>query len=130
MTFLTDVLHDLRHSRMLPVAVLLVLAVVLVPVFMLESAADQEPKPIALPALSATPGSGLPPLRLEQASQRRLSRLDAFSSKNPFGRPGDRDGARRSRGVASGVTEMAQSAFGSGGPSTGTGSSSGAPLRS
>ncbi len=124
MSFLTDVLHDLRHSKMLPVAVLLLLAVVLVPVFVLESAADQEPTPTALPPVNATPGSGLPALRLEQASQRRLSRLDAFSSKNPFGRPGDRDGARRSQDAAPGVTEMAQSAFGT---SSATGSSGSPP---
>jgi len=113
-SFFVDVLHDLRQTKMLPIAVLLVLALVLVPVFVLDSAGDERSEQTTLPPVGPQPGSGLPPLRLEQAGERRLSRLDAFSSKDPFGPPGGRTPGQDAQAAGAGAAELAQSALGGG----------------
>jgi hypothetical protein len=124
--FLLEVVHDLRRKRMLPVAIVLGLALVLVPIFLLESPGDARPAPTGLPVVGSPPGSGLPPVQLERASQKQLSRLDAFSSKDPFGRPYRRRAESTAEGLTGDPAELAQSALGGGGLGSPAGSSSSA----
>jgi hypothetical protein len=88
------VIQDLRDRRLLPVAIVLVAALIGVPAFMLKPAADA-PAPVAAEPVTSAPGAeGLPtPEQALQAGDKPLvslavldkpSNLASFESKNPF----------------------------------------------
>ena len=86
------VFEDLRRRRLLPVAILLLVALVAVPVLMLKKA-DPAPVGTSVPAVAAGTADGLPSPKEALAGDKPLvslavlkqsSDLDSFASKNPF----------------------------------------------
>ncbi|MEJ7715458.1 MAG: hypothetical protein WKF40_07035 [Thermoleophilaceae bacterium] len=86
------VFEDLRRRRLLPVAILLLVALVAVPVLMLKKA-DPVPVGTSVPAVAAGTADGLPSPKEALAGDKPLvslavlkqsSDLDSFASKNPF----------------------------------------------
>lgn len=86
------VFEDLRRRRLLPVAILLLIALVAVPVLMLKKA-DPVPVGTSVPAVAAGTADGLPSPKEALAGDKPLvslavlkqsSDLDSFASKNPF----------------------------------------------
>jgi len=84
--FLLDLWHDLREKRLAPVAILLALALLAVPVLLLKSRSDA--------GGGATPSASGPPGETQGAAERALtggpgdsSRLDIYSPHDPFDRP-------------------------------------------
>ena len=80
-SFFTDVWYDLRDKRLWPVAALLLLAVIALPVFVLKPASE-EPAPPA-PASAPVPGAAPLPTAVSEAAAGD-SRLDVFTAKDPF----------------------------------------------
>lgn len=80
-SFFTDVWYDLRDKRLWPVAGVLLLAVIALPVFVLKPASE-EPAPPA-PASAPAPGAGPLPTAVSEAAAGG-SRLDVFTAKDPF----------------------------------------------
>ena len=107
-----DVWRDLRERRLWPVALLLLVALVLVPVLLLEPAPEVPAQPAVAPAPSAVEGS---PVALESRALlvAEGSDLDVFTARDPFRRP--RPARRRS--------SSERAASGSGSPASGQGSS-------
>jgi hypothetical protein len=83
--YAANLIHDLRERRLLPVALLLIAAIVAVPVLLLK------------PSSAATDGASAPAVATETATavtakllepgESQPSDLDAFASKDPFARP-------------------------------------------
>lgn len=131
------VIQDLRDRRLLPVAILLVAALIGVPALLLKPAEDA-PAPVASAPVTAAPGAeGLPtPEQALQAGDKPLvslavldkpSNLASFESKDPF-KPLEKidDGSLASAGAAQAAAASAgddSKPGGSGGatPDTGTG---------
>lgn len=87
--FLLDLLHDLREKRMWPVALVLVLALVAVPVVLSKPAADPPP-PAAEPVDESAKQQdlkGLARVVLADQEQGKGSKLNLFDSGNPFSPP-------------------------------------------
>jgi hypothetical protein len=80
--FLLDLWHDLRRRHLLPVAMLLVAALIAVPVFMKKSS---NPAPAATSGNSSASSSSADTKPLVvAANDQSASNLKAFASKNPF----------------------------------------------
>lgn len=85
---LQDVMHDLREKRLLPIAALMVLALIAIPVLLRDSAA--EPPPAAAPVAQPGPAEAGPDVSLDTTSAAVSgtgSTLDAFASDDPFTPP-------------------------------------------
>jgi hypothetical protein len=78
--FLLDLWHDLRRRHLLPVAMLLVAALIAVPVFMKKSS---NPAPAAGVSSAPTASADTKPL-VVATSDSSASKLQAFAAKNPF----------------------------------------------
>ena len=135
------VIQDLRERRLLPVAILLVAALIGVPAFLLKPAADA-PAPVAATPVTPAPGAaGLPtPEQALQAGDKPLvslavldkpSNLASFESKDPFKPLEKLDDGLASAGsaTAAAASTGADSKSGTGGasPDTGSGGGGGAP---
>jgi hypothetical protein len=80
--FATDLYRDLRDRRLLPVAAVLLVALVAVPVALSETTEPAPPVPAAVPT-EATAAE--PAVMVEQVGIRNYrERLERFKSKNPF----------------------------------------------
>lgn len=82
-----DLVHDLREKRLLPVAVLLLLALVAAPVLLISPAKQPAPAPVPAQAAIAQDAT-MPELKdlavVTDAADRGGSTLDQFKSVNPF----------------------------------------------
>jgi len=81
--FLLDVLHDLRSKRVWPIAAVLLVAIVAVPVVLLQAGAEvpaPAPEPAPGPSTKALPTE----VKLSKAPEGGTSRLNQFQSHNPF----------------------------------------------
>jgi len=117
MTFLTGIWFDLKERRLLPVAILLLAALIAVPVLLLKPASEA-PEPVVGVEADAAPL----PVATTVESTTEGSDLEVFSSKDPF-KPVKALGAKKDDGPA-----LSGSGPGSGDPgpgSTGSGSGSG-----
>jgi hypothetical protein len=86
MTFFLDLWQDLREKRLWPVAVGLLAAAIAIPLIMLKPAADpQTPAPIAV---NSGERETLPAVNVD-ASPVHGSKLETFSTRNPFKPLGD-----------------------------------------
>lgn len=88
--FLIDLWHDLREKRLWPVAALLVVALVAVPVVLSKPAEDPPPSPPAAAtakAPSAHELEALASVKLDDPEAVESSDLDTFDPKNPFRPP-------------------------------------------
>src|SRR5215211_2476367 len=89
-TFLLDLWHDLRAKRLWPVAVVLAVALLAVPVVLSKPAATPPAKPAQQPAQSDSFQDKLKALasvKLEEAAAGRGSSLNTFDPDNPFDPP-------------------------------------------
>jgi hypothetical protein len=90
-TFVADLWADLREKRLWPVAVLLLVALVAVPVVLKKSSEEPPPaKPVAAQPRSAPEPKelkGLASVKLEEADIGDGSSLDTFDPANPFRPP-------------------------------------------
>ena len=121
--FLLDLWHDLRRKHLLPVAMLLVAALIAVPVFMKKSSNPVQPAVAGNPSASSSSADTKP--LVVAAKNDNASRLQAFAAKNPFKPhlPAAKKAATGTTG-ASGATGGSDSTGGSGG-SGGSGDSGG-----
>jgi hypothetical protein len=124
--FLLDLWHDLRAKRLWPVALVLVVALVAVPVVLSKPAA--EPPAPAKPSARKAPDpkdlKALAAVKLEESGEQRGSSLGTFDPSNPFRPP--KAVTKRSRensGVDSTITSQAGGdSGGSSSDGSGTGS--------
>jgi hypothetical protein len=85
--FLGDLLQDLRERRLLPVAILLVVAIVAIPVVLTQSATEP-PAPVQAADVDETGGAAvLQADTADAASSSTGSSLSSFGSKDPFAPP-------------------------------------------
>lgn len=119
--FLLGVIADLRSQRLLPVAILLVAALVAVPV-LLGRAPEPAPPVASAPVVETTP-DGLPspdaaltgdPL-VTMASLEGSSDLDSFDTRNPFKPLKSLDQVEAGRGLDGGSSDLADAGSGLGG---------------
>jgi hypothetical protein len=80
-TFFIDLWQDLRDKRLWPVAVGLLAAIVAVPVILFKPASDAAPPATAAPK---TGGAETLPVVSVDSGPTQGSRLEAFTTKNPF----------------------------------------------
>ena len=118
--FLLDLWHDLRRKHLLPVALLLVGALIAVPVFMKKSSHPAQPAPATGSAASSSTADTKP--LVVAASDSSASKLQAFSSKDPFKPhlPATKAASAGTTG-ASGATGDTGSGGGGGGDTSGGG---------
>lgn len=82
--FLKDLIHDLREKRLWPVAALLAVAIVAIPLVMLNGGGTEASDSPAAPGPAAAGTGGLAPAQLRADAGGGVSDLDQFKSKNPF----------------------------------------------
>jgi hypothetical protein len=88
--FLSDLWHDLREKRLWPVAVVLLVGIVAVPVVLSKSAETPAPAPAATEARTAPEPRDLKALttvKLDTSDAGAGSSLDTFDPSNPFRPP-------------------------------------------
>jgi len=87
--FLLDLWHDLRAKRLWPVAAVLAVAVVAVPVVLSKSSDSQGPAPVASARTAPDPKDlkALASVKLDEAGLARGSSLDTFDPSDPFRPP-------------------------------------------
>src|SRR5829696_524613 len=87
--FLIDLWHDLRAKRLWPVAAVLAVAVVAVPVVLSKSSDSQGPAPVASARTAPDPKDlkALASVKLDEAGLARGSSLDTFDPSDPFRPP-------------------------------------------
>ena len=124
-TFLLDVWHDLRAKRLWPVALVLGVALLAVPVVLSKPSEAPAPAPAESTARNAPDPEDLKELanvKLDESALERGSSLDTFDPSNPF-RPPERI-AKRSRqdaGVGSSISGVTNGDTGlTGGGDTGS----------
>ena len=85
-TFLLDLAHDLREKRLWPVAAVLLLALVAIPVVLMKPAKEPTSSETSASTSTApvTKIPGLAKLGLADAATKGGSTLEVFASKNPF----------------------------------------------
>lgn len=83
--YAANLIHDLRERRLLPVALLLVAAIVAVPVFLLKPSSDAAQSASA--PVTATETETAVAAKLLEPGDPQPSDLDAFAAKDPFKRP-------------------------------------------
>src|SRR5262245_1326132 len=123
--FLLDLWHDLQAKRLWPVAAVLLLALVAVPVVLSKSSETPAPAPVQSVRKAPDPKDlkALASVKLDEASLERGSSLDTFDPSDPFRPP--RAIAKRSR-EGSGAPSTVKSEQPSGGSTGGdTGSTGG-----
>ncbi|HET8821750.1 MAG TPA: hypothetical protein VFM57_09405 [Thermoleophilaceae bacterium] len=125
-TFALDVWYDLRAKRLWPVAIVLALALVAMPVVLSKPSEQSAPAP-AEPTVRTAPDpdelKALASVKLDEAAERGSS-LDTFDPSNPF-RPPAKIAKRSAEDGASATVAGAPSTGGTGAPSGDTGSSGG-----
>lgn len=129
-----DLWHDLREKRLWPVAILLAVALVAVPVVMLKPVSEPAPKADPAPKAQAT-SADLPQLKslavvADTAAARGGSTLGAFDSKDPFKPPSvvlnaKKDEASNTASAPSSASAAADEGKGAGGSSDGAGGQTG-----
>lgn len=108
--FFLDIWTDLREKRLWPVALILGLAFIAVPIFLLDSSSAEQSAvtpPVASPQGGSTAASAV---SLQETASRPSSRLDIFGKNDPFRRP-----IKRAPAESSSATSV------TGGPATGGG---------
>jgi hypothetical protein len=115
---LQDVWHDLRAKRLWPVAALLALAIIAIPVVLTESSADPS-ESAPPPAANAVPTDG-PKVQLDTADAESSgvgSALDVFAAKDPFKPPRavTSSSSTADSGAAAGATDDSGATPGGGG---------------
>ena len=82
-TFFLDLWHDLREKRLWPVAALLLVGIVAVPLVLSK---EEQPasSPVAPPTRAETASDRLPTIALDDVSSASPSKLSEFSQRNPF----------------------------------------------
>jgi hypothetical protein len=95
--FLTDLWQDLREKRLAPVAVLLAVALVAVPIVMLKPASGDSGEDTPAPAAAQAPG--LPSVEAVDVSGKG-SDLGVFDPKDPFQPRGAKRGKESGDGIA------------------------------
>lgn len=86
-----NLVHDLRERKLLPVALLLIAAIVAVPLFLLKPSSAATDSASAPPAVT---GADTEVANLLEPGEPAPSDLDAFDAKNPFKAPA---GAKRAK---------------------------------
>jgi hypothetical protein len=88
-TFLLDLWHDLREKRLAPVAVVLLLGLVAVPVLLAKPAEDPGPAPVVAPPKKADREAlaALTKVKLGEDATGKGSTLGVFDPDNPFNPP-------------------------------------------
>jgi hypothetical protein len=127
--FLLDLWHDLRAKRLWPVALVLAVALVAVPVVLSKpSETPSAPPPTVRKAPDPEDLKALASVKLDQSSDERGSSLDTFDPDNPFRPPAAIvKRSRKDSGAESSVTSDTPS---SGGADTGDTGSTGGDLGS
>jgi hypothetical protein len=130
--FLLDLWHDLREKRLWPVALVLALALVAVPVVLSKPAAEPPPPaPVPQEPRADQNLKGLAQVVLADQQQGRGSKLNLFDSSNPFNPPKSLRDKRKKKaeadegGAPSGATGSAVGESVSGGGGTSFGGSPG-----
>ena len=82
--FFRELLHDLREKRLLPVALVLLVALVAVPVVMLKPAASPEADDAAVAPVKAKTTDNALELDASEPTANTGSSLSSFDPKNPF----------------------------------------------
>jgi hypothetical protein len=121
--FLLDLWHDLQAKRLWPVAAVLLLALVAVPVVLSKSSETPPAAPLKTARKAPDPKDlkALASVKLSEADESRGSSLDTFDPSNPFRPPAAIE--KRTREGAGGAPSTATSGdAGDGGGSGGTGS--------
>jgi len=122
--FLQDIWQDLREKRLLPVAALMLLGIVAIPVVLTEGSA--EPTPVVTQAPADTDGADAVALDTEAAaSSASGSELDVFSSDDPFAPPKDVTRAKDTATATAAGADKAGSGDGAKGGGTAPGGSGG-----
>jgi hypothetical protein len=88
--FLLDLWHDLREKRLAPVAAVLLVGLVAVPVLLAKPASDPGPAPVAKPSASTKQDANLAALakvKLGEEAVGKGSTLGVFDPANPFTPP-------------------------------------------
>lgn len=137
-TFLLDLWHDLREKRLAPVAAVLLLGLVAVPVLLAKPAEEPDPAPVAT---SATPKkdaealAALAKVKLGEEDVASGSTLGVFDPDNPFKPPkGAMESDQATAASGSGPADSSSGATtggkdsSAGGPPSGAGGPQGAPL--
>src|SRR5215213_3873432 len=129
--FLLDLWHDLREKRLWPVAAVLVLALVAVPVVLSKSSETPPAAPVKAVRKAPDPKDlkALASVKLTEDAESRGSSLDTFDPSNPFRPPKAIE--KRTREGAGGASTVTSGGAGdddggsTGGGSTGDGGSTG-----
>jgi len=124
--FLLDLWQDLQAKRLWPVAAVLLLALVAVPVVLSKSSETAPPAPVQAVRKAPDPSDlkALASVKLDEASLERGSSLDTFDASDPFRPP--RKIAKRSREDSAGAASTVQGDEPSTGSTSG-GSTGGSP---
>jgi len=95
--FLLDLWHDLQEKRMWPVAAVLLLALVAVPVVLSKSSETPSAAPVKAARTAPDPKDlkALASVKLTEADESRGSSLDTFDPSNPFRPPAKIEKAAR-----------------------------------
>jgi hypothetical protein len=117
--FLQDIWQDLREKRLLPVAALMLLGIVAIPVVLTESSA--EPTPVVTQAPAEASGAAAVALDTEAAASSAAgSELDVFSSDDPFAPPKEVTRSKDTATAASAATADDKAGATGGGTGGGT----------
>jgi hypothetical protein len=124
--FLLDLWHDLQAKRLWPVAAVLVLALVAVPVVLSKSSEPPAAAPVKAVRTAPDPKDlkALASVKLNEADESRGSSLDTFDPANPF-RPPKAIEKRTAEGAGGASTVTSEDSTGDDGGSTGGGSTGG-----
>jgi hypothetical protein len=122
--FLIDLWSDLRAKRMWPVALLLLLALIAVPVLLSKSSEEPAVVPVATPtkAEQSAEVKGLAALTVADDTSDKGSTLDVFDPSNPFKPP---TAILKNSADATGTTTEGASVASSTGSTAGSGTGSG-----
>jgi hypothetical protein len=127
--FLIDLWSDLRAKRMWPVALLLLLALIAVPVVLSKPSEEPAvaPAPTATKAEQSAQVKGLAALKVADDTSGKGSTLDVFDPSNPFKPPQNilKNSTEDSGTTGAGGTVATPDTGSSGGSGTGTGSGGG-----
>jgi hypothetical protein len=116
-TFLLDLWHDLREKRLAPVAVVLLLGLVAVPVLLAKPAEDPGPAPVVAPPKKADREAlaALTKVKLGEDATGKGSTLGVFDPDNPFNPP---KGAMKKDEASTSGSGPGDGSSGPGSPST------------
>jgi hypothetical protein len=121
-TFMIDIWDDLREKRLWPVALLLAVAAVAVPVVLLSGGSDEKPAPAA----KAASKPAKVPIVTEEVAGGQSSALGIFDPKDPFKAPASLKPKAPAATATAGSTGAGSTSPGGGATASGGSSSSGA----